>query len=310
MTVATALCEKGVALCHQLGDKESHSWFAHYLGFVASAQGDYARAAALHEEGLALSRELGDKAMMGFGLAQLGRTAWRQGDRERATSLSSDGLALGKEVEDKWVTAYALCNLGTVALDRGGYEQAGAFFSESLVECGEVGDRLDTQRCLEGLAAVACVRGDYRRSARLFGAAQMLRERFVHIPLAPADRAQLDRHVLTLRAGLDETAFAASWTEGWTMRLEEAVEYARNPDQPARRTIKGTEPSMLTPREREVVPMIAKGLTNREIAARLVVSERTAETHVQNILNKLGFTSRAQVAAWAVEQGLHTPTKQ
>ena len=55
--------------------------------------------------------------------------------------------------------------------------------------------------------------------------------------------------------------------------------------------------------------LVAQGMSNRAIAAELVVTERTAETHVQNILNKLGFWSRAQVAAWAVEQGLKGATR-
>jgi DNA-binding NarL/FixJ family response regulator len=69
------------------------------------------------------------------------------------------------------------------------------------------------------------------------------------------------------------------------------------------------ETGLLTSREREVAALVAHGLTNRQIAAKLVVTERAAETHVQNILNKLGFTSRAQVAAWAVERGLQAPTQ-
>ena len=60
----------------------------------------------------------------------------------------------------------------------------------------------------------------------------------------------------------------------------------------------------LSPREREVAVLIARGLTNREIAAGLVVTERTAATHIEHILNKLGLRSRAQVAVWAAEQGL------
>ena len=64
----------------------------------------------------------------------------------------------------------------------------------------------------------------------------------------------------------------------------------------------------LSSREREVAALVAQGRSNREIAASLVVSERTAEAHVSNILGKLGFTTRAQIAAWAVEKGL-TPTR-
>ena len=64
----------------------------------------------------------------------------------------------------------------------------------------------------------------------------------------------------------------------------------------------GDEP--LTPREREIAAMVARGLTNREIAAKLYVGERTVESHVRNALQKLGFVSRSQIAAWASEQGL------
>ena len=68
----------------------------------------------------------------------------------------------------------------------------------------------------------------------------------------------------------------------------------------------GSLPDPLTRREREVAALVARGLTNRQIAAELVVAERTVDTHVANIMSKLGFASRAQVAAWVVEQGLQT----
>lgn len=60
----------------------------------------------------------------------------------------------------------------------------------------------------------------------------------------------------------------------------------------------------LTEREREVAALIAQGKSDRAIAETLVVSKRTASTHVTNILNKLGFSSRSQIAAWAVEKGI------
>ncbi len=60
----------------------------------------------------------------------------------------------------------------------------------------------------------------------------------------------------------------------------------------------GTRPTFLSPREAEVATLVAEGLTNRQIAQRLVISERTAQNHVQHILVKLGFTTRSQIAAW------------
>jgi DNA-binding NarL/FixJ family response regulator len=98
------------------------------------------------------------------------------------------------------------------------------------------------------------------------------------------------------------------------MSLEEAVAYALRHDEPE--SDDGAKParaatplpaSPLTPREQEVVRLVARGLTNHQIAAELVISERTASSHLYRILGKLGFSSRAQVAAWAVAQGLASP---
>jgi DNA-binding NarL/FixJ family response regulator len=90
------------------------------------------------------------------------------------------------------------------------------------------------------------------------------------------------------------------------MTLEEAAEYALATAglEEAGEQRPRADRHSLTIREREVVRLVARGLTNREIAATLVVSARTADAHVQNILNKLGFNTRAQVAAWAVERRL------
>ena len=93
------------------------------------------------------------------------------------------------------------------------------------------------------------------------------------------------------------------------MSAEEAAEYALSeevapsPESPSageRTDVPLTDP--LTPREREVAALVARGLTNRQIASDLHLSERTIENHVSKILRKLGFASRAQVAAWATGQ--------
>jgi non-specific serine/threonine protein kinase len=110
---------------------------------------------------------------------------------------------------------------------------------------------------------------------------------------------------------LDQVTFAKAWAEGRALLLEQAIEYAleplpreevshpQTPRQAAKQAFGG-----LTERERQVAALIAQGASNHEIAEALVVSERTVESHVTNILSKLGFTARTQIAAWAVEKGL------
>ncbi len=89
------------------------------------------------------------------------------------------------------------------------------------------------------------------------------------------------------------------------MTLDEAVDDALAPAAAVPEPASGTTTDPLTAREREVAALVAQGLSNRAIASRLVIAERTAEGHVRSILNKLGFNSRVQVAGWAATHGLH-----
>jgi predicted ATPase/DNA-binding CsgD family transcriptional regulator len=309
---ARVLCEDGLAMSRDLGDKENLAWFLIWLGAVELHEGNYAKASALFEESLIPSRDLGDKWLISTALEDLGVVARIQGDLERAESLLGESLALSREVGDTWSVALALHSLGKVAFRRSDYSEAARFYTESLALSKQVRDRWIADDCLEGLAAVACAEGQRGRASRLLGASDALRETLGYRPLA-AEQADHDRCVAAVRAGLGETAFAAAWAEGRTMTLEQAIDDALAAEAPAAIGAKAaatpsakTNAGPLTPREREVAVLIAGGKTNREIAALLVITERTADTHVQHILNKLGFNSRAQIAAWAVEHGLHT----
>src|SRR6202011_5699007 len=163
--------------------------------------------------------------------------------------------------------------------------------------------------CLEVLAGMSVTEERPEQAARLFGAAEVLRG-VIHTAVPLARRAEYDRHMALLRKELDETALASAWTAGRGMTVEQAIEYALAPQEAvagltktAGRLAPDPRLDVLTAREREVAALIAEGLTNREIASRLVIAERTAEGHVQSILNKLGFNARTQIATWAVRRG-------
>jgi non-specific serine/threonine protein kinase len=111
------------------------------------------------------------------------------------------------------------------------------------------------------------------------------------------------------RARLDEVSWEAAFAEGKSMPLEEAVEYALLGDEeptlstsPVPVPLSTNELANLTRREREVANLVARGLTNRQIATDLSVSEHTAATHVSRILKKLGLRSRAQIGSWLTQQ--------
>jgi DNA-binding CsgD family transcriptional regulator/tetratricopeptide (TPR) repeat protein len=303
---ATALAERGLALARERNDKEGTAMFLGAVGVVAALRGDFRRAEEICERSLALWRELGDTWQISAGLRELGAIANLQGKHEEAAARCTESLSLARQLGDKHRMAFALKALGDVALRQQDIRRATAFLAEGLALSRDTGNLLTTETCLEGLAEVALAEGRHDRAARLVGAAEAMRE------VLGRHRMQANQHAFeacieTARAVLRDPAFGAAWKAGQSMTAAEAVEFAlvepgrEAPDQPA---ASKKQSAPLAPREREVAALIARGLTNRDIAVSLEITERTAETHVQHILNKLGFGARAQIAAWAVEQGL------
>lgn len=306
---ATTLARQGLTASSKSSDAEGGVFYHIVLGNVAVHLGDYAQASMLLENAVALCRKLNDEWLLGFALCNLQFVARDQGDYERAATLTSEGLALFRKAGDKHCTAWALRNLGLVALRLGDYKETAALCRESLTLSREIGDLWQVEQNLMGLAGAAAIEEHCERAARLFAAAEALRKSLGR-RRSPADQADYDKRVASTRARLGDTPFAAAWTQGTTMSLQEAIEAALAPTEAlpaaAREKTMGKDVIHFTPREREIVALVAQGLTNREIASQLVISERTADTHVQHILNKLGVGSRVQVAAWAVEHRLHT----
>jgi non-specific serine/threonine protein kinase len=224
-----------------------------------------------------------------------------QGDYRQALDLEHEGLALARASGDQWGIAHALKNLSRAHLFLGHHRQAKMDCEASLALFRELGGTWGTHFCLEVLAALEGAANQPARAARLLGAADGLRERF-GLALAPAERVEYLRIEATAVGGAGQEWFAAARAEGHAMPLSDSVAYALSPPEPAAAPSSGQMP--LSKREREVVELIGRGLSNREIGEVLVVTERTAEAHVTHVLQKLGLRSRAQVAIWAVERGL------
>jgi DNA-binding NarL/FixJ family response regulator len=158
--------------------------------------------------------------------------------------------------------------------------------------------------CVEVLAWIAASGHQYERAAVLLGAATGQWQSIgttldSHQPMASHHR---DCEQQT-RQALGEEAFQAAYHGGLDLPAEDVLACAlqQPPEKPQEKPLARavSEAALLTPRELQVARLIAEGRSNREIAAELVISQRTAENHVEHILTKLGFTSRAQVAVWA-----------
>jgi DNA-binding CsgD family transcriptional regulator len=166
-------------------------------------------------------------------------------------------------------------------------------------------DRLGTALGLEALAWAVGGLGQHKRAAHMLGAAEVLWE-LTGISIAtliPELVCEHDKSVDAARAALGDQAYAAAFRRGGQMPVAQVLsdaEHRRRSTRSGQVNVAGAD--SLTSREEEVAGLLAKGLSNKAIAKSLVIAQRTAETHVANVLVKLGLTSRSQVAAWVAEQ--------
>jgi predicted ATPase/DNA-binding CsgD family transcriptional regulator len=243
-----------------------------------------------------------------------GAAAMNKWDEAQAVALDHESLALARSVGDRETIARCLLNLGAGHLDRDP-QRAGTLLAESLAVSRDIDveDRLRIiGQTLHALAVVSQAEGDLVRAARLYGCAEATLEPFgiPYYQYAIADGTVLGRSIVAVLRGLGPQAFAAAWAAGRGAPIEVMIDHALGrvpfPSSTAPLAAANADAGAgpLTRREWEVARLITQGLSNREVGRALAISERTVDAHVQHILNKLGFNSRTQVAAWvAVSRG-------
>ena len=294
-----------VALFRETGDRWGLAQALCHLG-DAAVNLRRPEAGALLAESLALYRELGDPWGLARALHYSGELARAQGDDARAAALYEECLVLYRRLGHHNTGASVLHNLGYVALRQGDRHLAAARFGEGLRLHQKYGDRRNVVMCLAGIASVAAALGQFRRAARLFGAVEARMASLGARP-EPIDRAEWDRSLGTARSRLSAPELDAALADGRGATLEDVVAdalavAAAGTHATSRGDAEDGKAHDLTAREREVAALIARGLTNRQIAHTLGMAKQTADRHVSHILAKLGAASRAQVAAWAVQQ--------
>jgi non-specific serine/threonine protein kinase len=260
---------------------------------------DEAGATARYRELLALCERLGDDAGVAMASNDLGEIARGAGELDDAVPLYERALALWRAGSDPSGVARAAHNLAQAVLLRGELDRATMLLLEALEASRGIGDRNQDAGALAGLAAVAAAREPSAAAATLHGAAQAELDA-VDIALDPLDEAPFRAAEAALRAALGDTRFAEASARGRQLSDDERRRLIERitAGEPA------PAPDLLTRRELEVVRLIAAGLTNGEIAQRLVVSDHTIHRHVSNILGKLGVPSRAAAASLAAQRGL------
>ena len=222
---ARALYAESLTLRREMGDARSIANTLNNLGLVAQSQEDYAAAHFLYEESLQIKRELGDRSGIAASLNNLGMLAYEQGEYAQAQALYLESLAAYREQGNRRLEAINLNNLANVARCSGEYGSARRLSEQSLAIKRDLGDRWGIAYSLEMFASIALGQGEPDRTARLFGAAEALREA-IHAPLRPAERDDHDRAAAASRAQLGIEAYTLEWTLGHAMTLDQALGYA------------------------------------------------------------------------------------
>jgi len=243
-----------------------------------------------------------------------GLLAFYEGDFPLASTFIEECLRLGKELATPPAVAMSLSLLGRVRAAQGNLTAAYAYFQESLEIPLTRKAFLYFLAAVEGGADVLARQGDLVRAVRLWSFAQEQRE-MKGCPLPPADRTHHEQALATVRHRLRKQTFTEEWTEGRSMTIEQAVvTLSQTPlfvtgatDRESQKRSQGPRPLFpagLTAREVDVLRLVAQGLTDSQVANRLVISPRTVSNHLTSIYNKLGVDSRTAALRYAMEHQL------
>ncbi|MBV9327107.1 MAG: AAA family ATPase [Chloroflexi bacterium] len=333
---AESLGEAALELSNQGGDARVTALAIEMLGNLALQRGDLARAATLHADARQRMHQLKDPNELvcllqcGLEANELGEVdrlrqviadiqtiahAWSnaelqnaathleallasaEGRAEAAQALLETELAFERPMANQQAIVRTLIDLGHVRLDRGRLDAAIEAFTEAIQLAQVSGERIRLIRALEGFARCLAA-GNADAAVRLAGFAAGVRQTIGAVPW-PSEQRHLDSWLASARRVLGGPAYERAWQDGQAATVEQAIGLteALSSATPAAR-------GRLSPREEEVAALLARGLTNKQIAAQLVVSPATVRSHVEHILSKLELSSRAQIAVWASQQGL------
>jgi non-specific serine/threonine protein kinase len=295
-----------VELARRLSDPALLALATSQRAFYTLRCGDGPAAAQpLLEEALARYSALAHPDLEGATVtrASLAMALLFQGETARAAALCAEAREICVAAGERWCRSHALVASALVAQAQDRPGEARGYLRDSLPLRESLGDTLGLAISIEVLAGTAAMEGESIRAATLRGAGRRVWHDLGIPGGGSREYDERDQRVATrLRTELGDSVFEAAFQDGWKLSLDEAVAYALETGEPTE-PLAGPEPvSPLTPREGEVAQLVAEGLSNKQIAARLLISQRTAESHVENILAKLGFASRTQIAAWAARR--------
>ncbi|MDX2935538.1 ATP-binding protein [Streptomyces ipomoeae] len=276
-------------------------------GTLALYSGRLEESVSLLEEAAAAHLETGEEVSAGFALIQLATAQSHLGD-PRTTQTCRQAVAIAEAYDERLIRAHAQWTLGYNAWRRGNSEEAVAMIRSALDYMQGCNHRSTVALMLEQFAWATAAGGNHQQAGRLMGAARAVWQD------SDTSLSTFGPHMVEQRARCEEAIVRALGRAAYEKALaesdghrgpDEAIAYAlRTESEP---TATAPAPSPLTRREQEVAALVAEGMSNRQIASALGRSPRTVHRHVENILAKLGFGSRARIASWWTANQAPTP---
>ncbi len=322
---ATACADEALAIAQAAGDGWNEGYALGTRAAIAARRGKLREAEQLATASVSVMRRIDQQWGAARALLGLGDLARFRSHPGEAHGWYVEALAILREIGARPEIARCLAGLGRVAMDLGATEQARRHLTRSLRLSHATGARISVARGLEAFAALAGHEGRPEPAVQLAGAASTLRET---AGLPPLPGARMEGYLAPARR-LGDAAVARLWASGRALTSEAAVALALAgpaPDTPAQPATAGAgqsaapgaapdgespaltvvgsyqvasaPPSSLTLREHQIAELVASGRSNKAIAGELSISHTTAARHVANIMAKLGFNSRTQIAAW------------
>jgi predicted ATPase/DNA-binding CsgD family transcriptional regulator len=331
--------EEALELNRAGGDSLGVATVLRDMGLVLAYAGNCDRALELFEEAMTVQQQLNDRWGLGVTLLNRGLAGIGADNLALARESLDSALKLFTELKETRGSSYVLNNLGYVAIFRGELASATEYLLNSLKLKQTLNDRLGIAWSLDGLAAITARQGHAEKAAWFLGAAAKLRE-LVSSPLTYFGHKLNNPTIALVRASLDEASFRQAQARGYALTMDEMLAEAfslepaidtKKPGKPpvqksvvvatlvpgTRNAASLTEDILpkprnsslklidqLTSREIEVLRTVALGLSNQQVAEKLVIAPRTVNVHLTSIYGKLGVTSRTEATRFAFENNL------
>jgi DNA-binding NarL/FixJ family response regulator len=300
---ARAWLGHAIATARTTGQRELLSEALAMASVSADGAGDHTSARAFLDEAQAAVADL-DYAPGLLAVLQA-RTLheFAEGNVPAARAAAVHGAELARASGDLYGQEMMALNLGAALLVAGNIDAARPALAEALRIARQIDDRVSLVYLLAALSCHAALSQQAPLAARLLGAAETARTT-TGITLLPQFVLSLPATEERVAATLGETRFRAEIAAGRQLTRATAITLALGePAEPQTAGREATAPTPLSARETEIARLVSDGLTNKQIASRLFLSDRTVDSHVSHILTKIGCTSRAQIATWVTARG-------